>query len=477
MATSINARLMGVAGYLFAFSPALALYLSWHTHVLHRTPLALSFVLIGTIARIFGRGPSILAPVITAVVFNYFVAVPENAWALTAQGLFETCIILTLGLVIAYLFQAQQDDARSLRSAHRALQEKTNALIFAQQGSNSAAWEFDATTRKTTWFEGGSELFGRSLAEITALGSPTSLVLEEDQPRIAAAAAHTAKTGKPFQVEFRVVWPNGEIRWLEACGSPKASDPSLWLGVTMDITNRKTAELALVRSEKLLVTGRLASSVSHEINNPLEAIVNLLYLARVKAVDDEQRAYLKQAEREIARIAYITSQSLQFHRQQSAPIEIDVSEILRDLLTFHEPKIAEAGIILNLDMQDAPKLLCCASEIRQALGNLIQNALDAMTRGGRMRLRVRPGTDWRNGVKGLRITIADTGNGMSAQTRRRIYEPFFTTKDATNTGLGLWVTAGIVDRHGEVSGSGAARIPREAVPSSVSCFHCSRVIC
>ncbi len=83
---------MGVAGYLFAFSPALALYLSWHTHVLHRTPLALSFVLIGTIARIFGRGPSILAPVITAVVFNYFVAVPENAWALTAQGLFETCL-------------------------------------------------------------------------------------------------------------------------------------------------------------------------------------------------------------------------------------------------------------------------------------------------------------------------------------------------------------------------------------------------
>jgi PAS domain S-box-containing protein len=439
---------MWVSGYLAALLPGAAIYLSWHVHVLHRTPLALSFVLLAAIARTFGRGPAILAPIIMALTFNYIVALPVYAWSVSAQGAVETCIILTLGFVIAYLFQAQREAERTARWANRALQEKTDALIQAQQGSNSAAWEFDTTTRKTRWYEGGSELFGRSLHEITAMGSPTSLVVEEDRARVAAAAAHTATTGKPFQVEFRVVWPNGEIRWLEARGMPKLANPSTWLGVTIDITNRKTAELALIRSEKLLVTSRLASSVSHEINNPLEAITNLIYLARLKAVDEQVRAYLKQAEGELARIAYITSQSLRFHRQQSAPMEIDVAEAVGDVLNFYEPRMSSASITLNLEVQQVPALLCCASEIRQVFGNLIQNAVEAITTGGRIMVRVRPCTDWRNGAQGVRITIANTGSGMSVQTRRRMYEPFFTTKDGTNTGLGLWVTAGIVDRHG-----------------------------
>jgi len=223
------------------------------------------------IARVFGRGPSILAPIITALAFNYVIALPEYAWAVSSEGLFETCIILTLGFAIAYLFQVQQHAAQSLRSANQALQEKTNALIQAQQGSNSAAWQFDTTLRKTSWYEGGSDLFGRSLAEI---------------------------------------------------------------------------------------------------------------------------------------------------------------------------------ITLDLSVRQVPEIVCRPSEIRQVFGNLIQNAFEAMTKGGRMRLRVRPCTDGRNGARGVRITIANSGKGISAPTRKRIYEPFFTTKDGTNTGLGLWVTEGILDRHG-----------------------------
>lgn len=445
---SINARLVRIGGYFVALVPGAAIYLSLHVHVLHRTPLALSFVLIAAIARTLGRGPSILAPLITAICFNYVVALPAYGWAVTSEGLFQTSTILILGFTIAYFFQDQQAAERGLRAANKALEERTNALIQAQQGSNSAAWSFDTTTRRTSWFEGGSELFGRSLAEITAMGSPTSLVVEEDQPRVAAAAAHTVKTGEPFRVEFRVVWPNGEIRWLEACGTPKPSDPSIWLGVTMDITNRKTAELALIRSEKLLATSQLASSISHEINNPLEAITNLIYLARSKAVDAEQQAYLEEAEKDLARVAYITSQSLRFHREQSSPTEIDVRETVRGIVLFYQTRLSIAGISVRFEEHEVSALLCHASEIRQVFGNLIQNALEAMPRGGCMRVRVRSSTDWRNGDPAVRITISDTGNGMSMLTRKRIYEPFFTTKDGTNTGLGLWVSAGIVDRHG-----------------------------
>lgn len=446
-AISTDVRLRRVSGYLASLLPAAAIYLSAHVHVLDRTPLAVSFVLIGAVARTFGRGPSTLAPLLTALCFNYVVALPAYGWALSAEGLSETAIILLLGFAIAYLFQGQQLAELNLRAANRALLDKTNALIQAQQGSKSAAWSFDTTTRKTSWYEGGSELFGRSLAELTAMGSPIIFIAEEDQPKVAAAAAHTAKTGQPFQVEFRALWPNGEIRWLEACGAPQSSNPSVWLGVTTDITNRKTAELALLRSEKLSAASRLASSVSHEINNPLAAITNLVYLAKSKTSEDERHAYLEKAEREIARITYITSQSLRFHRQQSAPVEMDVAETLREVVEFYEPRLLAANINVRFEVHQAPKLLCHAGEIRQVFGNLIQNCLEAMPKGARIRLRVRPCTNWRTSAHGVRITIADTGNGMSAQTRKRIYEPFFTTKDGTNTGLGLWVTAGIIARH------------------------------
>jgi len=445
---SSNSRFVQASGYLAAFLPGAAIDFSSHINALRHTPLAISFVLIAAIARMFGRGASILAPILTAICFNYVVAAPAYALALNSEGLIETSIILMVGLTIAYLFQGQRDAERRVRSANEALEEKTDALIQAQQGSNSAAWSFDPATRKTTWYEGGSELFGRSLAELNAMGSPLPLVLEEDQPKVITAVERTLKTCEPFQVEYRVVWPNGEIRWLGTTGAPKPTAPSIWLGVTMDITNRKTAELALIRSEKLLVTSRLASSVSHEINNPLEAITNLIYLAKSKAVNEEALTYLQETEKELARIAYITNQSLRFHRQQSAPIEIDVAETLREVLRFYEPRMAAANITLRLDVRSVPNLLCCASEVRQVFGNLIQNGLEAMPEGGRMTLRVRPCTDWRNGARGVRITIANTGNGMSIQTKKRVYEPFFTTKDGTNTGLGLWVAAGIVDRHG-----------------------------
>jgi len=470
MGIAANARSVTISGYLAAFLPGAAIYLSSYVHVLHRSPLALSFLLIAAISRTFDRGPSILAPIITALCFNYVVAVPAYGWAVSLQGLVETSIILILGFAIAYLFQDQRDAEQGIRSANKALQEKTDALIQAQQGSNSAAWSFDPTTRITSWYEGGSELFGRPLAEITAMGSPLPLVLEEDRPRIRAATEHTLKTGEPFQVEYRVVWPNGEIRWLGTSGAPKPCDPSIWIGVTMDITNRKTAELALIRSEKLLVTSRLASSVSHEINNPLEAITNLIYLAKSKTVNEEAQAYLQETDRELARIAHITNQSLRFHRQQSAPVEIDAVETLREVLRFYEPRMAAANIAIHLDIQPVPELLCCASEIRQTFGNVIQNALEAMPNGGRMRLRVRPCTDWRNGLRGVRVTIANSGMGMPIQTKKRIYEPFFTTKDGTNTGLGLWVAAGIVDRHGGLFRSGAAQSRRGAGPHSVWCF-------
>jgi PAS domain S-box-containing protein len=440
--------LKAAAGYAAAIClPWAATYISFWTTWLRGTPMALCFAVIAGIAVFFGARPA-LAAVATAVLsFNYYILEPRQAWSLSASALVRSLLILAIGLLIVSLIHRMQQAQKNLRDANLALQEHMDALVQAQQGSGSAAWLFNTKERKTSWYAGGAEVFGRSLEEITAMGSPTGLVLEEDLPKVTAAAVRTAETGEPFHVEFRVVWPGGEIHWLEASGKPAAEDPSLWRGVTSDITERKLAEEALIRSEKLGAAGRLAASIAHEINNPLASVTNLVYLARLHALSTEARCYLETAEKELGRVAQITSQTLRFHKQQSAPVEADLAETLRSILLFYESRFASAGITVVFECGEPCPLTCYEGEMRQVFNTLLRNAVDAMAHGGRLRLRVRPATDWRSGAAGVRVTIADTGHGIPQATRKRIYEPFFTTKEDVGAGLGLWVASGIVENH------------------------------
>ena len=175
--------------------------------------------------------------------------------------------------------------------------------------------------------------------------------------------------------------------------------------------------------------------------------MNLIFLARLTAVDEETAGYLRSAEEELGRVSQIASQALRFHKQQSSAMATDMVELLDSVLTLYRGKLARNKIQVKLEKEDCPHMVCYSGEIRQLLANLVGNATDAMPNGGTLRLRVRPVTDWRHKAPGVRVTISDTGHGMSAEVRRRIYEPFFTTKGEIGTGLGLWVSAGIVDKH------------------------------
>lgn len=433
-----------LAGALLPWPAAL---LTLNTRILHSTPMALNFLLAAAIARIFGTAPAMVSVVSTALIFNWYCTSPAGHWSLGAPQLLQSAAILAVGALIVFLMQKHSKVELKLRRANAALQEQTDALTQAQQGSRSAAWVYDASTQKRTWHPGGAELFGLPLAEMNEIGLPTQLIVDADRRKLAAAIAATERTGEPFHAEFRICRPNGEIRWLESSGRPEAANPAIWRGVTMDVTSRKTAELALLRSEKLAATARLATSVSHEINNPLEAITNLLYLAKQSATDAKTQSYLDTAEKEVARIAQVTIQTLQFHTQKSTPTRTDIVAMIAELLRFYEFRLSRSGVTVNFEPHAVPPLVCHSTEMRQALANLIANALDSMPNGGDLKVRVRQGIDWRSGEQGLRITIADTGSGISEESRRQIYEPFFTTKDNTSTGLGLWLTAGIVDGH------------------------------
>jgi signal transduction histidine kinase len=216
---------------------------------------------------------------------------------------------------------------------------------------------------------------------------------------------------------------------------------------SLETTQQRKAELALIQSEKLAVVGRLASSIAHEINNPLESVTNLIYLAQVSDTLEQARGYLTTAEIELRRAAAITSQTLRFHRQATSPQLMKVADLTDTVLSIYQGRINNAHIRIERRNRSRRKVHCFDGEIRQVLSNLVGNALDVMPSGGRLLLREREATNWRTGETGVSITIADDASGMSPSVQARIFNPFFTTKGVTGTGLGLWVSKEIVERH------------------------------
>lgn len=210
------------------------------------------------------------------------------------------------------------------------------------------------------------------------------------------------------------------------------------------------AQDALRRSEKLAVTGRLAASIAHEINNPLESVTNLLYLLRSEASSEKTRAYLAQAEQELARVAEITKHTLRYYREPNKPIQVDVSAVLDSVLTLYHSRLVAAQISVYREVRsETVSVHVNPGELRQIIANLIGNSLDAMRNGGKLKLRISLRRSPKNlGERHLSLTIADTGSGIDAQLLPTIFEPFVTTKGETGTGLGLWVIQELARKNG-----------------------------
>lgn len=237
---------------------------------------------------------------------------------------------------------------------------------------------------------------------------------------------------RSFNVNYSPVFDEaGEVRAISAA--------------VLEITQLRRAEKALLQSEKLAAVGRLASSISHEINNPLEAVTNLLYLMEgVAGLPQEARSYVALAQDELSRVSQIATQTLRFHRQANKPTAVTPAQLVEAVLNLFAGRLMNSGIHVEASYATARPILCFENDIRQVLNNLISNAIDAMRTGGRLMVRAHDAADG----TGVRITIADTGTGMSAETKKRLFEPFYTTKDLNGNGLGLWISKEIVERHG-----------------------------
>ena len=232
---------------------------------------------------------------------------------------------------------------------------------------------------------------------------------------------------------FPVLGPDGQVQGITAA--------------SLEITQQKKAELALIESDKLAAVGRLASSIAHEINNPLESITNLLYLAAHSNRLEDAKAFLETAEHELQRVAAITSQTLRFHKQATSPQQVSGKDLIASVVSIYRGRIANSGAAVETRYRADVAVRCFEGEIRQVISNLLGNALDALPHGGRILMRSRAAKNHATGQRGIILTVADNGAGMSRETLAKIFRPFYTTKGITGTGLGLWICGEIIERH------------------------------
>jgi len=265
-----------------------------------------------------------------------------------------------------------------------------------------------------------------------------------DQVHIAEAAVRGSCT--PYEKEY--IRKDGS-RVPIMCGYTLLEGSSdQYIAFIQDLTDLRKSEEALRQAEKLATASRFAASMAHEINNPLAAVTNLIYLALSDGtLNPETRALLESADQELARVSRVVTQTLRFHKQLTAPVRTDLVEIMESVFPLFTSR-AQQHVAIVRDFKPGHPLLCFHNDLRHAFANLVGNALDALQTGGRIRVRIRRGCRWSETPQaGIIVTVADNGHGIPIDMQPRLFEPFLTTKEETGTGLGLWATQSIVRKH------------------------------
>jgi PAS domain S-box-containing protein len=271
----------------------------------------------------------------------------------------------------------------------------------------------------------------------------------QDRERVQRAVTAAVEHDAEYDIEFRVIWPDGSLHWQVARGKvfrDKTGRPLRMVGIGMDVTERKRAEEVLRLSEKMAAIGRLAATIAHEINNPLEAVTNIVYLLRTNpSLDEQAQAFVTLAEKELDRVSQITRQTLAFYRDTSSPVPVRPIDLLDEVAEVYARRTKAKRITLRKEWEFHGAIRVFPGEMRQVFANLLLNAIEATPEGGCVRLRVRAAQPHGEHV---RISVSDNGEGVPVGDRRHLFEPFFTTKSEKGTGLGLWVSSGIVQKHG-----------------------------
>ncbi len=312
------------------------------------------------------------------------------------------------------------------------------------------AWMADSTGSIDWYNQRWYEYTGSTLEQVRGWG--WKLVHHPDHlERVRRKYQQCIDSGADWEDTFPLRGRDGDYRWFLSRALPiKDTNGNIvrWFGTNTDITERKQSEEALVKSERLAAMGRLAGIIAHEINNPLEAISNAFYLLREHAsLDEEARYYARLAEEELARVAHITKQTLSFYRESQQAVPVSLSDVLENIIELQSRRLQLSNIALEKRFETQGIIQGYPVELKQVFLNMIGNAVQAMPGGGRLRIRLSESFDRSNCRKGMRVSVYDTGVGIRPEHAKKIFEPFFSTKEAKGTGLGLWISKGIIQKY------------------------------
>lgn len=321
-------------------------------------------------------------------------------------------------------------------------------LAAIVESSDDAILSKDLNGTITSWNRGAERILGYKAEEI--IGRSILTLIPEELHSEEREIIRRLKAGERIE-HFDTVRlkKNGERVELSLTISPIKDETGRTIGaskVARDISERRRMERVLLQSEKIAATGRMAATIAHEINNPLEAIINLLYLARISSTEPTIRDYLETAEGEVQRVSLIAQQTLGFFRETAAVGQFQAAELMDYTLAVYHRKFAQSGIDVVREFSTVPPIRVRRGEILQVFANLISNAVDAMLEGGTLRLRI--AEDRRDERPGVRIDIIDQGTGVPPELQERIFEAFFTTKETRGTGIGLWISRKFVEEYG-----------------------------
>jgi PAS domain S-box-containing protein len=343
-------------------------------------------------------------------------------------------------------------DITEAREREDKLRSSLERLAQAHKAAQMGTFEWSAKSNEIVWSDDTYRIHGVTREQFDGkFETWAKHIHPEDRPAVLAKMGKAVENKSEFLVEYREVWPNGETHWYGVHGQvmvDERGDATGMVGVCSDVTDRHLEEETLRRSEKLAVAGRLAATIAHEINNPLEAVTNLIYLLRQdRGKKSDAKEMLRLAEEELARVNQIAKQTLGFYRDRNVPEAIDVVQTLEELLAILRARIASKQISVVREYENACLLKGLRGELRQVFSNLLTNAIDASPTGGKLIVRVKPERSAER-ITSVHIEVEDFGGGISPANQKRIFEPFFTTKSDIGTGLGLWVTKELVEKHG-----------------------------
>ena len=348
-----------------------------------------------------------------------------------------------------------QDESNEL--VHEALDRDDERAVHARfhlaaivDSADDAIISKSLSSIVTSWNEAARRLFGYTAEEMIGRSIlrliPPALHHEEDEilRKIRAGerinhfeTTRTRKDGSSIAVSVTI--------------SPIRDEQGRVVGaskIVRDISDRKRMENLLIQAEKLAATGRMAATIAHEINNPLESLMNLIFLARLNSPKDgKAHQYLLTAENEVERVSHIARQTLGYYRDTGLPVEVQIHEIIENILLVYHSKLISAEVSVDTRFDDLQKILVSRGELIQVFSNVIANAVDAMRKGGGA-LHISTQATRDSASEGIEIVIRDNGSGIREEHLGRIFEPFFTTKGELGTGIGLWVARQLIEKRG-----------------------------